>query len=205
MRYRVLLVICVAAASSCVSVASAASPGDLAKGKKIPAFSEVQSAVSRQFAKMPDQRPDDLITRDEVEPLLTQFQKAWLPTAEAKQILEMLPAKGEFMVDQFKTPEGRTFMRRIATYPEGYDRVDRLSRLPQGEQAVRLLIQDPRGDRMIEYMTTAKGGLEMGRMVSKAPQGEKFNARTGRIYTRTMLLARLQQIHTAVVKAAGKK
>jgi hypothetical protein len=206
MHHRVLVkAYLVAIVLGVASAASAAPAGGSAKSKPIPPFSEVQSAVSRRFAKLPNFQPSDLITRDQIEPLLAEFQKKWLPPGDAKKILEQVPAKGEFLVEQLSTPAGRKFMRRVATYPDGYDRVDRLSRLPQGQQTVRMLVQDPRGNRMIEYMTTAKGGKELGRMLSEAPNGARFNAPTGRIYTVAMLLARLQESHAAAVKAAGKK
>lgn len=206
MRQHVLISICAVAVLTGLGTMASAGPADAAvAAKSIPPFSEVQAAVSRHFKKQRDFQPGDLMTRDQIEPLLKRFQKSWLPSADARAILTKTPAKGEFFVDQLHTPKGRKFMRRIAAYPEGYDRLDRLSRLPQGKQTVRMLVQDPRGDRMIEYMTTTQGGRELGRMLSAAPRGARFNAPTGRIYTVTMLLARLQQSHTAAVKAAGKR
>ena len=185
--------------------AMAAAPADgPAKGQPLPPFAEVQLAVLRYFEARPNYRPGDLITREDVRPLLAELQKKGLPLPDAKQILEKVPAKGEFLVDQLSTPNGRRFMRRIAVYPDGYDRVDRLSRLPQGQQTVRALIAGPDGDKMIQYMTTAKGGRELGQMLSEDPGGANFNASTGRIYTVPLLLARLQQSHAAALKAAAR-
>jgi hypothetical protein len=46
---------------------------------------------------------------------------------------------------------------------------------------------------MIEYLTSAPGGKNMGKMLSHVPQGDKFNQPTGRIYTQEQLQARLRQ------------
>ena len=46
---------------------------------------------------------------------------------------------------------------------------------------------------MIEYMTQSRGGRELGKMLSKAPNGADFNQPTGRIYTLDGLLAQLKK------------
>lgn len=172
--------------------------------KPIPPFSELKQAVLSYFQSQPDYEPGDLITREEVEPLLKQIEKLGLPLPDAKQILEKVLAEDSFLAEQFSTPEGQKFMRQIKDYPLGYDRVDRLSRLQRGQSIVRELIRGPDGAKMIQYMTTAPGGKNMGGMLTNAPEGEDFNAPTGRIYTADMLLACLEKIHAAAEKAAKK-
>lgn len=176
---------------------SADSTGRQGKDKPIPPFSEVRQAVWRYFQQQRDFQPTDLITSEEVEPLLPQLQRMGLPLADAKQILEKVPAKGEFLVEQLSTPSGRKFMRRIAADPNAYDRLDRLSRMPYGQQTVRDLIKGPGGEKLIDYLTKTRGGAELGKMLSNGRQGERFNTPTGRIYTVEMLLTRLQQSHAA--------
>jgi hypothetical protein len=172
------------------------------KDVPIPKFSDVRKTVLQYFEKRPDFKPDDLITREDVEPLLKQLQKKGLPLDDADEILEKLPGEGEFLVDQLSTPNGRRFMRQLKKYPDGYDRLDRLSRMPHGQQTIRDLIRNPGGATLIEYMTTTKGGKEMGKQLSNTPTGKNFNAPTNRIYTVTMLLARLKQSHAQALKAA---
>jgi hypothetical protein len=186
-------------------VATAADPApSRGKAKPIPPFSEVSQAVERHFEAKPDYRAGDLITREEVTPLLGRIEQMGLPLPDAKQIQESVLAKDSFLAQQLGTPNGRKFMRRIAGYPDAYDRLDRLSRLPRGQRIVRELIKGPGGEKMIEYMTTAKGGKELGKMLSKGPQGADFNSPTGRIYTVDLLLARLQTSRVAAIKAAKK-
>jgi hypothetical protein len=172
--------------------------------KTIPSLAEVKQTVVQHFAKNPDYRSGDLITQDEVEPLLQQLQEQGLPLVDAKNILAQTPSPDEFLVQQLRTPSGQRFMRRIAKYPDGYDRLDRLSRMSQGHQTLRVLINNPQGDKLIEYMTSTQGGKKMGRMLSHDPGGANFNAATGRLYTVPLLLDRLKQSHAAAVKAAEK-
>lgn len=176
-----------------------------ARTKPIPSLSEVRQVVLRYFKAQPDFRSGDLITRNQVEPLLRQLQKLGLPLPDAKQILELTPASDEFLAQQLRTPNGRSFMRKISGYKDAYDRVDRLSRLPIGQQTVRDLIRGPGGEKMIEYMTTASGGKELGKMLSDAPLGKNFNDPTGRLYTVEKLMARLEQSRDASIKAAAKR
>ena len=196
---------CIAIILLGIAAATAADPvGSRGKAKPIPQFSEIRQVVLRYFQAGADYRPGDLITREEVNPLLGRIERMGLPLPDAKRILENVPAKDSFLSQQFGTPEGRKFMRQIAGYSNGYDRVDRLSRIPRGQQTVRDLIKGPGGEKMVEYMTTAAGGKELGKMLSGDPHGANFNSPTGRIYTADMLLARLQESRAAAVKAAKK-
>jgi hypothetical protein len=173
--------------------------------KPIPSMSEIRDAVLRYFRDQHDYRAGDLVTKEQVEPLLRQLQRMGLPLPDAKQILEKVPAKDEFLAEQFATPNGQSFMRQISGYKDGYDRVDRLSRLPYGRQTVIDLIRGPDGYKMIEYMTTSPGGQALGGQLSDAPLGKDFNEPTGRIYTAEKLLPRLEKSRDASVKAAKQK
>jgi hypothetical protein len=55
---------------------------------------------------------------------------------------------------------------------------------------------------MIEYMTTTKGGKNLGKYLSKAKTGKGFNAPTNRIYTEKQLI---QAIKLAYETETGQK
>jgi hypothetical protein len=173
------------------------------KVQPIPSFSDVQKAVWQYFQKQDDFQPGDLLSRDQVEPLFPQLQRMGLPLADAKQILESLPSKDEFLVQQLRTPGGKKFMRRIAADPNAYDRLDRLSRMPHGQQTIRDLIKGPGGEKLIDYMTKTSGGAALGRMLADTPDGSDFNAPTNRTYTVDDLLNRLRQSRAAAVQRAS--
>ncbi len=192
-------------AAYCLVVAAASSTEGVEGGKQIPPISEIRRTVLDYFEDQEDYRPGDMITREQIEPLLERLREKGLPLPDAKEILDSVPEKGEFLVDQLGTPAGRKFMRRIARFPEAYDRLDRLGRLPRGKRTVADLIRDPGGYKMIEYMTTAAGGKELGRMLSNSPKGKNFNRPTGRTYTAELLLERLERSRAESIKAAEKK
>ena len=162
-----------------------------ASDKPIPSIDEIRKAVDGYFEDKEDYEPGDLITREQVEPLLDRMQEMGLPMPDKEEILEATLNKDNFIVRQLGTSAGRTFMRQISKFPEAYDRLDRLSRLPRGRKIVKDLVRGPGGYKMIEYMTTSAGGKEMGRMLSDDPNGQNFNDPTGRIYTAKMLINRL--------------
>jgi hypothetical protein len=184
------------------AAAVAAEPAaDRGKAKPIPSSSELRQAVLRYFQvhAPKDYQDGDLLTREDVEPLLSQLQKQGFPSPDAKRILESVPSASEFLPKQFATPAGREFMRKIAKYPGAYDRVDRLSRMARGRQIIQELIRGPGGEKMIQYMTTAPGGKELGKMLGNDPMGGNFNQPTGRIYTADQLLDRLEKSRDASV------
>jgi hypothetical protein len=171
-----------------------------------PAVSaKLRAAVSQYFEAQEGYRQGDLITREQVEPLLASLRKMGLAPPDAKQILgDVLPADS-FLPQQLASRAGRAFMRRIAGYPDAYDRLDRLSELPRGRQTVRDLIRGRDGYKMLQYMTTTRGGKQLGKMLSKSPGAGDFNAPTGRIYTADGLLLRLEQSRKASSKPKRKE
>ncbi len=163
-----------------------------ATGQELPP-AEVEPMVKKHFAGLPDYQPGDIISRSNVEPLFAQLADRGWNVADRKAVLAAVPADDNFLVTSFRTKSGRKFMRDVAKYPEAYDRLDRLARLPYGKLAIRRLIRGPDGYRMIEYMTTTRGGIELGKQLSNAPQGKNFNRPTGRLYTAELLLKRLKK------------
>ena len=175
------------------------------KPAKVMPFSEAEKIVAKFFDEKRDFEPNDLITKDDVAPLLEKLKKKGFPLIDGPKILELVPDSDEYLAQQFSTPQGCQFMRQIAKFKNGYDRVDRLSRLPRGKPTVESLIAGPDGYKMIEYMSTAAGGKELGKMLSQSPGGTNFNEPTGRIYTVSMLVDRLRESYDAATKPKKKK
>jgi len=163
----------------------------------LPSFSDVKEVVLREFGRFPNHQPADNISCGQVEPVFQQLAGLGWKVADWREILEAVPADGDFLVEQLRTPAGRKFMREIAKYPNAYDRLDRLSRLPHGKKDIKALIRGPGGHKLLEYMTTTSGGRNLGKQLSNAPKGRNFNDPTGRIYTVKLLLARLKKSYTA--------
>jgi hypothetical protein len=168
----------------------------------MPSFAEVTQTVMKNFQKQPGVSSEAIISQGQVKPIFGQLKRMGWVVAEEKEILASVLPDNDFIVVQLRSSSGKKFMGRIENYPDAYDRLERLSRLAHGRQTVCDLIRGPDGFKMIEYMTTADGGIELGKMLSKDPQGAGFNEPTGRIYTASMLLERLKKAYAAATKKA---
>ena len=168
--------------------------------RPMPAFSAVKSVVEQHIATIPDFEKNDLITREQVEPLLAQLELLGWKVADWPAILSQTLAPGDFVASELRGgKKGLAFMRAVSRLPAAYDRLDRLARLPRGKQTVHDMIHKTGGAELIQYLTTAKGGKELGKMLSHAPKGHDFNKPTGRIYTVTDLLDRLEASYKRAV------
>jgi hypothetical protein len=148
-----------------------------------PDIGAVTRAVEAHFAKQPDYQPGDLITRSQIEQVLTKLADAGAPVPNADKIAELGLDDNSFVARELATTAGRTFMRKLARNPGTFAHLDRLSKIPRGEQLIRDLVRDKGGDTLIEYLATTKGGQNMGRMMAAVPDGVDLNKPTGRIYT----------------------
>ncbi len=168
--------------------------------RPMPAFSVVRSTVEQHFATIPEFEKGDLITREQVEPLLAQLELLGWKVADRPAILSQALTPGDFVASELRgSKKGLAFMRAVSRLPAAYDRLDRLARLPRGKQTVHDMIHKTGGAELIKYLTTAKGGKELGRMLSHAPKGHDFNKPTGRIYTVTDLLDQLEASYKRAV------
>jgi hypothetical protein len=143
----------------------------------------VTRAIEAYFASLPNYQPGDLITRSQIERLLTMLDDAGAAVPNAKKIAERGLADTSFVAKELSSPSGKHFMRKLASKPGTFAHLDRLSTIPRGEKLVRDLIRDKDGDKMIEYLATTKGGQNMGRMMSGVRGGTDLNKPTDRIYT----------------------
>lgn len=202
MRVMTLLLAMAVAATLCATGFGAPASDET---RPMPAFSTVKSAVQQHFTAIPDFEKGDLITRDQVEPLLAQLEPLGWKVADRPAILSQTLTPGDFVASELRgSKKGLAFMRAVSGLPAAYDRLDRLARLPRGKQTVHDMIHKTGGAELIKYLTTAKGGKELGKMLSHAPKGHDFNKPTGRIYTVTDLLDRLEASHKRALAPASE-
>jgi hypothetical protein len=181
---------------------SAADGQDTSAKATTNGFAKIENLVSDHFGAQKDFRRTDLITREDVEPLVKKLAAEGLTLKKPDDLYKRMLTRNDFLYVELYTPAGRKFMQRIASYKDGYDRLDRLSRLPRGKQTVHDLIRGPGGERMLEYMTTSAGGKALGRQLSQDPGGENFNSLTGRIYTVQNLFDYLKRQYDAQQQAS---
>ena len=185
------LVLLTATTFAAESTQTAKKPGDAR-----PKWDQIQRAATAALCSREDYKPGDIIGRTEAQAGLAAVAALGWEPADAQAIAALVPGDDEFIVKRLRgknNKDGQRFMRHVAKYPEGYDRLDRMIRLPRGETIMADLIHNPGGYQMVEYLATAQGGVEMGKMLSETPKGKNFNEPTGRIYTAEQLIARLKK------------
>ncbi|MBN1589864.1 MAG: hypothetical protein JW888_10150 [Pirellulales bacterium] len=190
--------------SACLLSWASVAPAAGQNVPSLPKFAEVKKAVVDYFAKLPKQKPGEIISRGQVEPIFGTLDRMGWRVAGRKSILESVLPDNDALVQQLRTAGGRKLARDVAKVPQGYERLDRLRRLPRGQQNIQSLINGPDGYKMIEYMTTTQGGRNLGTMLSKDPDGKNFNKPTERIYTVEMLLDRLAKEYEKATRRKSK-
>lgn len=159
------------------------------------AWAKIDATVSGYFAAVPGHQAGDIISRNQVEPLLTKLAAMGWKIPDAQGLLAKVPADSSWLVANLRTPRGKKFMRKIAAYPQGYDRTDRLSAISDGRKIVGALIQGPDGEEMIEYLTTTRTGKNSSKQLTAVPGGTDFDKPTGKLYTVDALLAELSALY----------
>jgi hypothetical protein len=196
---RLLLVAALIAASVTTGLRADEGSGAAAGAAKTPSFAAITAAVHQSLTRDAAYRSGDLLSASQVRAALAGAKQLGWQAPDSKKLLDRVASDDEFLVTALKSERGTPFMRQVAKMHDGYDRVDRLSRIPQGRQTIEKLIQGPDGYKLIEYMTSSKGGREMGAMLGRA-QDQNFNAATGRIYTEQQLLDELKKLYAATAK-----
>ena len=158
--------------------------------KKLPKFEKIEHVI-RQTLTASGVVPGDLLSRGSVAGVIAQLKKRGWNVRDGKQIIASTLPDDDFLVKRLAKPDAHNFKQRVAQLPGGYDRLDRLRRMSRGQSTVDELVRGPDGYKLIEYMTTSRGGHNLGGSLTKAPNGKDFNKPTGHIYTATQLVNRL--------------
>lgn len=153
----------------------------------------VAKTVETYFASQPGYQNGDLITRTQIEQVITKLASAKVKVSNPTSVTDLGLASDSFLVREFSTPEGKKFMRKIAQQSGAYPHLDRLSTIPQGQKFIRDLVRLKDGDKMVEYLVSTKGGRNMSGMMAEPRGGVDLNKPTGRIYTEDDLLAVLKK------------
>ena len=195
--------------SACLSICSLAAAAESAPpvknavkkpAKELPKWDQVERAANATLRSQEGYQPGDIIARSEAQACFARLAALGWEPADAQALAAAVPGDDEFIVKRLRgknNKDGRRFMSHVSKYPEGYDRLDRMIRMPRGETITADLIHTPGGYQMVEYLATAQGGIEMGKMLSETPKGKNFNQPTGRIYTAEQLIARLKQSYAS--------
>ncbi len=148
----------------------------------------VAKVVDDFFTSQPDYEHGDLITRSQIEKVLSKLAGSGVKVPEPSSIAGLGLPDNSFLVRELSTPSGIRFMRKVSQHSGGYSNLDRLSTIPRGQTLIHDLIHQKDGDKLIEYLATTRGGKNMGAMMGNVRGGTDLNKPTGRIYTAEELL-----------------
>ncbi len=174
-----------------------------AAGKGLPKFSDVE-ARAKAFFIAESIAPDDLIDRSQATAALAAVAKLGWKPKDPQPLLEQVHSADSYFIRRLRKPDGQRFLAQINRMPLGLDRLDRLAALDRGPAMLDEFVRGPDGHKMIEYMTSTRGGRNLGAMLAGAPNGQSFNEPTGRIYTAGDFLTELKKLYAAEREAALK-
>ena len=178
------------------------------KTSGIQSFRDVEAITKHHFQQRKGFQEKDIITREEGKALFKKLSLHGWTVPSADSVLDRMLPKDSFLVRQFTSQKGQSFMRKVNRYPQSYDYIDRLSHMPQGKQDVHDMINKlPDGEQIIIAMSTTKRGHRLIDRLGKSRAGRDFAKPTKRIYTMPDLLAELKQSYasTSVLSKSGRK
>lgn len=176
---------------------SAVQAGDL------PSFDKVDAVVQRHFATLPGYEVGDLISRNQAKPVFQSIDRLGWKVADESVILNSVLSDSNYLVQEFRTPAGQQFMRKVAGTPLALDRLDQLARLPGGKLMVKDFLRFPNSDLTF----TDKSGFDVSQLARLQPPDSRsgitasdLNKPTGRIYSVDGLVSRLRQSYDEELK-----
>ncbi len=168
---------------------------------ELPQFAKVSAIVERHFATLADHQPGDLISQSQVAPVFEQLDTLGWKVADRTAIFNSVLPDNNYLVETFRKPAGRKFMRKISGDKLAYDRLDQLSRMPKGKLMIQDFLRFPHAD--ISFTSHSAVPIhDYARFVpprdrGKTPTAADLDKPTERIYTAQQLIARLQKSYDA--------
>ena len=161
----------------------------------LPAFSKVEGVVRRHFATLPGYQSGDLISRGQVQPIFGAIDRLGWKVADEAAIINGVLSDSNYLVQEFRTPDGEEFMRKVTGTPLALDRLDQIARLPGGKLMVKDFLRFPNS----QLTFTQKSGFDVSRLARLQPTNKPqvitqadLDKPTGRTYTVDALVARLR-------------
>ena len=173
-----------------------------ATAEELPAFSKVDNVVRRHFESLSGHQEGDLISQTQVKPIFGAIELLGWTVSDSASIKNSVLPDSNYLVEQFRTPKGKAFMRKVSASPLAYDRLDQICRLPNGKLMINDFLRFPNA----EVTFTNKSPLAVSRLERLQPTNRRngqdktdLDQPTGRIYTVDALVARLKGSYNAEV------
>lgn len=166
------------------------------KNNKIKNAAEVEVLIRQHFAGMPNYSQGDLITTQQVQPLLAKFSAKGWDVPRQDLVLAKVTKSGSYLDQTMNSGKGKRFFREINGSPGGIDRVERMSNMKNGRNSIEQLVnKTPRGSDFINALATSKHGQILGDWSGPTQTGQALNQPTGKIYTEEQLIQFFQTLY----------
>lgn len=169
-----------------------------------PTLDQAKQVARRILAETPGYQSGDFLSQADVEPVFNALiDLGWQPSENEDLYDNFLPTKAA-IVQAFRSPQGKTFMRAAAKFPDAFDQLERLTWLKGGPAMLDGLIASEDGAKWLEYLASPAGAKELEKEFSSDPRGRNFLRPTGHIYTEAKLLDLLDSRYSPPFKKARR-
>ncbi len=162
----------------------------------LPAFQHVEGMIRAHFeeAKL---GPTGLVTREDVQALITKLGKAGWQVEDQQEILSRTLPESHVLVKTLRNKRGQRFTKKASKYKLLYDRLERISDVPGGKKLLRDLMKLPDAHRYARPRAS-RGVPDLVSLLPKTGDGKKrrvkdYHQPTGNLYTQEDVLARLKE------------
>lgn len=154
-------------------------------------------SVSRLLSEKENYQSGDLLTWEQVKPVLDRLRRARVPVPPEKDLRPLFLSQNDALVQMLGTEKGKSFFKELSKKPSSIDLVDRYRSLPLGDSYLKQMVENTKGGS--EFFTSPMWLTQKDAKLAETsgiPNIEKFGEPTGRIYTESQLLKFLADYRT---------
>jgi hypothetical protein len=159
-----------------------------------PSNQITERVVARHLAHNARYVPGDLLSREDVEPILDELADLGFRPFANDDAFDMVLPESSLLVILMRMPEGERFMRRLAHHEHVYDRLERLTWSPQGRDLLRAYVASPHGVAEFEKLLALKKPSEITAVLG-AETAKNFELPTAHIHTALEFVQALRKAH----------
>ncbi|WP_425615384.1 hypothetical protein NA78x_005301 [Anatilimnocola sp. NA78] len=169
-------------------------PNKSATAKKLTP-QELKATVHAKLGRNPYYAPGFLLSRGDVDDVCEELEdKGFEMPSDREALYEDLLGDSSPLVKLLKTPQGRTFMKKVAGDPTVYDRMERLSWSFDGRVWLEKIVSAKDGPAKLKQLQTKEQVAKLSKALASDPRTQDFALPTGRVHTADELCEHLTQL-----------
>jgi hypothetical protein len=163
-----------------------------------PTAAQLRGLVEQSLEKNPYYFPGSMICRRDVEVLFSNLLRQGVTsTNDQEDLAECVLPDSSYLAGRLMTPNGRAFMKTIASDPTAYDRLERLSWTPDGRQLIDTYIKSKDGPAKLQQLKTPEQLAKLSKRLAADPRTADFALPTSKAHTAEELIAKLTEVLAA--------